>query len=432
MKKIALLLLLTVPVLGFSQAKLMNAIKNLQDYTSAKDQQSLAKAKENIDLYLQSPEIKDPAKAQKVKGMIYLSIFDNNLNLQTDKLASITDANQKALTAYENTPSSDLDVAIKAFTEAKAADKKGIYLGEILPAEKRIYEHYYNKGIASSNANKLPEALDMLEKAILLDDSDSTLLLKYASDAFDNKSYDKAKTGLTKMIDAKKGSPIVYNLLIQSDFELKDTVAALDVLKKGRQTYPSDEALLRTETDIFLKSGKNQEAIKNLDAVIAAKPQEPGLYLARGNMYDNLAHPEDASNKKLPKPANYAELMKSAETDYKKTLELCEPKLKNTASLPAKEAEQTKDTYSQALYYLGIIYFNVGVDISAAADKITDNAKFAAQNKKANEEFTKAMPYFEKSQEIKPDQQKLYALKQIYARLEMMDKLKAVNEQMKK
>lgn len=432
MKKIVVLFLFTIPVLtGFSQAKLVNAIKYLDDYTKSKDQESLTKAKENIDVYMQTPEIKDPAKALKVKGLVYLAIFDNNLGLQMNKL-TIADPNQKALTAYQNTTSDELDVAVKAFAEAKTADKKGFQLAEILPAEKRIYEHYYNKGIANSNANKLPEAIEMYEKAIAVDEStDSTLLLSLASNAFDNKNYDKAKASLTKMIDANKGSALVYNLLIQSDFNLKDTASAMEMLKKGRLAYPSDEALQRTETDFFLKSGKSEEAIKNLNAVIASKPQEPGLYLARGNMFDNLAHPEDAKNNKLPKPANYGELMKSAEADYKKVIELCEPKYKNLAALPAKEAEQIKDTYSQALYYLGIVYFNVGVDISASADKITDNAKFAAQNKKANDEFMKAMPYFEKSQEMKSDQQKLYALKQIYARLEMMDKLKAVNEKMK-
>ena len=433
MKKIAILLLLTMPVLaGYSQAKLVNAIKYHDDYLNHKDQESLRKAKENIDLYLQNPEAKEPAKAQRIKGQIYLSLFDNNLNLETNKLTSITDANQKILTAYQNTPTAELDEAVKAFAEVKKLDKKGIQLVEVLPAEKRIYEHYYNKGIANSNASKLTEAIEMYEKAAALDESnDSTLLLSLSSNAFDNKNYDKAKLNLTKLVDAKKGSALIYNLLVQSEFMLKDTVAGVETLKKGRAAYPSDEALQRTETNYYLNSGKSEEAIKSLNAVIASKPQEPGLYLARGNMFDNLAHPENAKGEKLPKPGNYNELMKSAEADYKKTIELSEAKYKNLSSLPAKEAEQVKDTYSQALYYLGIVYFNVGVDISAVADKITDNAKFAAQNKKANDEFIKAMPYFEKSQELKPHQQKLFALKQIYSRLEMMDKLKAVNDQMK-
>ena len=96
MKKITSLLLLVIPALtGFSQAKLVNAIKYLNDFQKNKDQESLAKAKENIDLYIQGGEIKDPAKAQKVKGQVYLALFENNLGLQRDKLANITDPNAK-------------------------------------------------------------------------------------------------------------------------------------------------------------------------------------------------------------------------------------------------------------------------------------------------------------------------------------------------
>lgn len=433
MKKISILLLFVIPVItGFSQAKVTNAINYLRDFQKNNDQESLTKAKENIDAYIQAGELKDPAKAQKVKGQVYLALFENNLGIQRAKLSNITDPNARELAAYQNTASTaELDEAMKAFAASKAADTKGAFAPEILTLETQIYNHYYNKGIVYSNNAKLTESVDMFEKALAINDADSTLMILLASNAYDAKDFNKAKTALTKMIDAKKGSGLVYNLLVQSDFNLKDTVAGIEVLKKGRAAFPEDDNLLTTETNYFLNSRKSEEALKNLDKVVASRPNDPGTYFARATIYDKLAHPEDKEGKALAKPANYDQLVKSAEDDYKKAIELFEPKHKQVNSLSAREREQLKDGYSGALFNLGVMYFNDGAVISTKADKITDNAKYAAENKKANEYFKKAMPFLEKSLEVKSEEKTAYALKQIYTRLEMPEKVKSLNEQMK-
>lgn len=433
MKKITILLLFIIPAItSFSQAKVTNAINYLKDFQREKDPQSLAKAKENIDAYIQGGEMKDPAKAQKVKAQVYVALFENNLGIQRDKLANIPDPNTRELTAYQNvTSTAELDEAMKAIAASKAADTKGVFAPEILVVESQIYNHYYNKGIVYSNGAKLIESIDMFEKALAINDSDSTLMLLLASNAYDAKDFNKAKTSLSKMIDAKKGSSLVYNMLVQSNFNLKDTVAGIEALKKGRLAYPQDDNLLTTETNYFLNSRKSEEALKNLDKVVAARPDDPGSYFARATIYDKLAHPEDKDGKALPKPANYDQLVKSAEDDYKKAIELFEPKHKQAASLSAREREQLKEGYSGALFNLGVMYFNDGAVISTKADKITDNAKYAAENKKANDFFKKAMPFLEKSLEVKAEEKTAYALKQIYTRLEMPEKVKSLNEQMK-
>lgn len=433
MKKITLLIMLMMPAIaGFSQAKLVNAIKYLADYQKNKDQKSLAKAKENIDLFLQTPDPKDAAKAQKVKAQVYLSVFENNLSNEMDKLTTISDPNIKTLTAYQNTPTGELDEAVKAFATTKTLDTKGIYALDIMTGEKQIFYHYFNKGIANSNAEKLPEAIDMYEKAEALDDSqDSILLNNLATSALYYKKFDKAKTNFTKLIDANKGSASTYNSLVESYFNLNDTLHGIEVLKKGRSVYPDDEKLLNTETNYFLSSGKSAEALKNLNTIIASRPQEASLYAARASIYDKLANPVDGTGKELPKPADYAEKNKMAEADYKKAAEIYEGSYKTIESMSAQEADQLRRSYAQTLFNLGVIYFNNGANISKKADRITDNAKFAAENKKANEEFKKALPHLEKSQELVSDPQTMYALKQIYSRLEMSDKLKALNDQMK-
>jgi len=193
----------------------------------------------------------------------------------------------------------------------------------------------------------------------------------------------------------------------------KDTVAGMELLKKGRTAYPNDINLLISETNYFLKVNNSTEALNNLNLAIAAKPGDANLYLVRGNIYDNLANPKDNAGKDLDKPKDYDEKLKLAEADYKKAVEL-------------------KPDYFDAMYNLGVLYNNHGVAIAKQSDKITDNAKYAAENQKATDEFTKALPILEKALTINPkDRGTMVALKQIYARMQMLDKVKEMNEKLK-
>ena len=178
--------------------------------------------------------------------------------------------------------------------------------------------------------------------------------------------------------------------------------------------YPNDINLVITETNFFLKTNNSKEALNNLNIALTAKPMDSNLYLVRGNIYDNLANPKDAvTGKDTEKPKDYESLMKSAETDYKKAVEI-------------------KADYFDALYNLGVLYNNHGVVLSKVADQITDNAKYKAANDLATAEFQKALPVLEKALSVSPkDRNTMYALKQIYARTQQPDKVKEINDKLK-
>jgi tetratricopeptide (TPR) repeat protein len=225
--------------------------------------------------------------------------------------------------------------------------------------------------------------------------------------------YDKAKLYYQKMIENKQGFGNTYSSLVNVCLMMKDSVGAMEVLKKGRTAYPNDINLVITETNYFLKTNNSKEALNNLNIALGAKPTDANLYLVRGNIYDNLANPKDANNKDMEKPKEYDNLIKSAETDYKKAIEL-------------------KPEYFDALYNLGVLYNNHGVVLSKLADQITDNAKYKTANDLALAEFTKALPVLEKALQVSPkDRNTMYALKQIYARTQQPEKVKEINERLK-
>ena len=427
MKKITVLLLLTLPALtGFGQsAKLTNAINYLKDYRAHNDVTSLNKAKENIDLIAQNTEAKDQAKIQKVKGDVYVALFENNLKQQTDKLTNIADPNERAFAGYKNTAPNELEEAVKAYKTAKGIDTKGIYAYDISNANAVILNHYFNLGNGNFTEKKYDVAEQMYEKASELDETnDSSLLNNLAASALYAEHYTKAKESYAKMAESKVGGAGTYNSLVQCYYSLKDSVGGIEVLKKGRLIYPNDRGLLDRETNYYLSKNKSPEALKNLNEAIAARPDEATLYVVRASVYDKIANPRDAKGSDLPKPADSDAKIKLAEADYKKAISIYEATY--------KPGSEDAIAYSETLFNLGLVYFNNAASISQKADRITDNAKFAVENKKANEEFMKALPYLEKSLELKPnDAQTMYALKQIYTRLEMTAKLKSINDKMK-
>jgi tetratricopeptide (TPR) repeat protein len=416
MKKIALIIIAasTVFTATAQSAKIVNAKNYLREFGESKDIESLNKAKENIDLASAHPDTKEQAKTQTLKAQVYLTIFDNNLRLETEKLASMTDPNKRNLQAYQNTASAPLEDAYAGCLASKALDTKGNYTAEVVNYIARIAIHYDNKAIADYNAKKYADALPSFEKVYQINgEKDTTSLANSAMVADRAAIYDKAKMYYQKMIDAKLGKGATYSSLVNVYLMMKDSVGAMEVLKKGRVMYPNDINLVITETNYFLKINNSKEALNNLNIAITAKPTDANLYLVRGNIYDNLANPKDAAGKDMEKPKDYDNLMLSAENDYKKAIEL-------------------KPDYYDALFNLGVLYNNKGVALNKKADTITDNAKYKEANDKATEEFKKALPILEKALEVNPkDKNTMSALKMIYARTQQPEKVKEMAEKLK-
>jgi tetratricopeptide (TPR) repeat protein len=414
MKKNLLVLLFAIPALAvYSQrSKETNAIAYLRDYNETKDSVSLRKAKENIDLAAEHEDTKEKASTQVTKGQIYMAIYEANKRAQEEKLMNIADPNKRTFAALQNTPTAELLTAYKAYEKGKALDTKGNYTKE-LKNMANVAIYFDNTGRSFYNAKKYPEALNAFENAYAINGNDTTLLYFCATSAALTPDYPKAVKYYQKMIDAKQGFGSSYSALMNVYLSMKDTTAGMDILKKGRQTFPNDMNLVISETNYFLRVNKSQEALNNLNIAIQAKPADPNLYLVRGNIYDNLANPKDANGKDLDKPKDYENLIGLAETDYKKAIEL-------------------KPDYFDALYNLGVLYNNKGVELNRQADKFTDQKKYEAASAKANEQFANAMPVLEKALEVNPKERNtMIALRQIYMRMQLQDKLKAINEKLK-
>jgi tetratricopeptide (TPR) repeat protein len=98
-----------------------------------------------------------------------------------------------------------------------------------------------------------------------------------------------------------------------------------------------------------------------------------------------------------------------------------------------KETIALDPNYFDAVFNLGAIYFNKGGDVINEANKlpINESAKYEKLLAEGNNYLNLALPYLEKCEVLQPlDKSTLVSLKEIYTRLNMGEKLTAVNSKL--
>jgi tetratricopeptide (TPR) repeat protein len=177
-----------------------------------------------------------------------------------------------------------------------------------------------------------------------------------------------------------------YFNMSEAYLALHDTAKAESVLTGLNAKFPNDKNVTLQLIDLYIKSSKNDEALKYIKVAKESDPSNASLFFAAGIIYLNELKYDDA----IP------ELTKSVE-------------LKG-------------DVYDTQ-YGLGAAYINKAADMFKAANEIMDVKKYSDAIDQANTVYAKALPYMEKAHELKPDD--VYAmrsLQELYYRLKMTDK----------
>ncbi|MFN4234361.1 MAG: tetratricopeptide repeat protein [Bacteroidia bacterium] len=416
-------------------AKVVSAYNYLRYYDQNKKVQDLLDAQKNIDEAIAHEKSMNEAKTWYYRGNVYFAIANSKAPEFANQKAS---ANETALKSYmkalvlnfKDPELQKLDLeknpadVMKFFTALN--DKSTKYVDQMWTADiigqkfPYMANSFLNQGVDYFTKSKdYQKAMESFEAAVgvaALTGKVDTMSMYYTAMAAE-KAGNKDKAiqlyeGLTQMKYQGDGDgPRIYLALSQLYKEKGDKDKSLKVLQAGRKAYPDDKNLILEELNHYLSAGKLNEALDNLNLAVSKDPNNHTLHFALGTVYDNLANPE--KDKKQPSDAEYKDYIAKAEQAYKKAIEI-------------------KPDYFDAIYNLGALYFNQGVKINDAAQTIADNAKYAAEIKKADEKFNIALPYLEKALEIQPnDKNTLLSLKQLYARTGQTDKYKQVNEKLK-
>ena len=189
----------------------------------------------------------------------------------------------------------------------------------------------------------------------------------------------KSKEILQQLMDINFNEPAIYSHMSKIYLEDGDNEKALEFLSLGREMFEEDQSLINSEINLYIQLNRTAELIGKLGEAIELDPENDLLYFNRGTIYDQEGN------------------ISMAEKDYLLAIEL------NPSSFGAN-------------YNLGALYFNYGVKLKDEAGNTSNNTKYTALKKQADNNFAKALPYMEEAFNLnKEDKNTIISLKQLYA-----------------
>jgi len=270
-------------------------------------------------------------------------------------------------------------------------------------------------GRAFTNFQKSLEVRDMLTangKESRLDAEEMLYqdqVLFTAVSAYYGEKTVESKPYFLQLKEMGKTDAIVYDALYNIYNKEGDADKAVMMLEAGRNANPDDTGLLFTEINHYLQSGQLEILTGKLEQAIAQEPDNVSVYVTMGSVYDQL-HQKSAKDGDAAKAQEYFD---KAMDYYNQGLE--------------KEPTNFDATYS-----VGALYYNkaagmVGTINELANDFSSEGMKqYDVKKKEMDSIFGQALPFFEKAEGLDAtDKNTVIALKEIYARLNQLDKAEA-------
>ncbi len=366
MKKLLILFVAFVSVVNVSLGQ-KNKVQTAWNYYKYDD---LQRAAEAIELAAVHEQTSNSAKTWYYRGLIYLKSYKHEkfASLDPDPLGKAAESLQKALKLEP-----DFE-----------------YKDEVNQSLQIAANQLFSLGVERFTAKEYEKALQSFEGVLSISPGDEMATLNAAYSADRSGQKVKAKQYYNELIskDYKESRIYVFQSgILKAD---GDTAAALAVIEKGRKLFPADNNLVIEELNIYLFRGDDQKALESLNYAIQGDPGNANLHFALGTVYDKTGKKAEAA------------------TSYKKAIEL-------------------KSDYFDAYYNLGAMYFNEAAELANKANDLKSNTEYAKAKEKFDAKFKDAQPYLEKALELNPgDQNTMTSLKQLYVRLNEMDKYKAL------
>jgi tetratricopeptide (TPR) repeat protein len=351
----------------------------------------LDEAKANIDLATTYEKTMNDAKTWYYRGLIYASI-DTTSNEAHKALA--TDAYKTAIESFKK--ADELNGKEK---ELFITDASGLPLLKSQQVQNWA-NGYLNTGASQYQEEDLEGALKSFEKVQEIVPNDTTAYFYSGFVANGLENYDKALTNFKKYIELGGKSSDAYSIMININSGPKENKEeALKLVREAKTKFPANQDFPKVEIGLLIDLKRIDEAKKGLESAIAKEPNNKILHFYLGYANASLNNIEEAKK-------NYEDALKIDPQYFEAQLYL--------AKLMYTEAATIKKEMSQ----LGI----------SAADK----KKKLDLDKVLVQKLKTALPYWEKAEKIKPDDQEvldiLYAM---YTDLDMQEQIKRVDKRYK-
>lgn len=354
--------------------------KNVRKAESALESGNIVEAKEWIDPAINDEKTKDDGKTWFIYGQVYQAIAE-------DSTGSVS-----AEDPYQT--------AVDAYNKAKELEKEGaVYYTFAEQQIQSIWAQSINKGAELYSAQDYDNAITQFDIAKIALPMDTTAYIYGGISAQQGGNLDVAAENYIYLIDELDyKSEDFYNSLIYIYLvEEKDSEKAIEYLGKAQEAFPENSDFLKREINVLINDENYDEAERKLTKAIEKENDNPILYYNRAYLYEQMDRNEDAIE-------NY------------------------------KQAIEIDPSYFDANFNLAAFYYNRAAEILQRANDM-DLKEYQKRGKEIEDEaksyFERALPYLEKSKELKPDDEKvLGTLQTVYTRLGMDDKAEEIQSQM--
>ncbi len=390
MKRILFLVNLAVLVflVGCSPRTKVSSSQSLKE--SGELEEALQTINEAIDPTAENAEktVNWP-RTWEVRGEIYQAIYQSE-DQEVKKLAD-----------------EPLTEAFQSYKKALELDEEGKFTNSLKVKLTLLTNDLTNQAVAAFNDENYDKALQSFEQILAIQDIpvieqdnpgaiDTVIIFNAGLAAYNSENYDKAIEYYEKAAETGYNEARTYSLIANAYQLKKDTLGALEALQEGFEKYPEDNTVLTTMIQIYLDIDKTEEAMRYLDLAIEREPENATFYFAKGTLHEKLKEKDQAIEA------------------YQNAIDL-------------------DDTFFNAYYNLGALYYNEGVQQIEVANAVptNENERYEEELKKADEWFKKALPYMERCYELRPeDTMTKESLKNLYYRLKDMENYNKMLEEL--
>jgi len=396
MKKVAFLFLLAILV-GTSCS-----VKEVRQAERELGRENLPGALENIQLAMEMEEVQEDPEAWLLKSNILMAI-ENSQNPE-----------------YHALVENPLESAREYINKAEELDEDNSYILDIQQAKLMLSESFFNSGAIAYNEERHSEAstlfLNSYEVSLEFESIDTATLYNAGLAAEIAQEFDKAYEIYTQVEEYEYDQPYLYSSLANIAVFKEEMDQAVEWITKGREKYPENLDLIFAEANVYLTAGNIPEARRVLELAIEKDPENANLHYAFAVNYDQMS--KDTLYTKEEREFAYQEAIKA----YEKAIEL-EP------------------DYFDAIYNLGALYFNEGIQYFLQADEVLrdgytqENLRKAEELEKKSKEIWRedAQPYLEQAKQLTDEDDPNYeivlrSLRELYMRTNQREELEELNE----
>ncbi len=255
-----------------------------------------------------------------------------------------------------------------------------------------VGEEEYKKRSYKESLRAFEHALLIGESDLISAKSDTNLIFNTAMAAYESENWEKAIDYLNRLHEDAYSTKATLLLAI-AWHSAGDTLRSQEVMMEGLELYHYDESQVMYLVNELARSKNMEASIDILDRAIEAKPDNYMFYWARGLVYRRMK--------------SYDEAILS----FRKAAEF---------------APETSTLY----YHIGVVYYNLGIDLRQSALLITENNKYQEIRVQYLEKFREAVKWLERSYELEPTNEKTISrLNQLYYQLDMKEEQKALGQE---